>query len=746
MLRYFISISLLTFCTLLFAKEVDPRPSFIIYKTSNQITLDGVIDEEAWSKAVVMDELMQQFPYDTSASRLKTQFRLTYDDEFLYVSAVAYHNESGGDYVISSLRRDFRGPGLDGLAIILDPFQDLTNGFFFGLSPAGVQREGLISNGYLRGEDLDLSWDNKWYGESKINEDNWTVEIAIPFKTLRFKSGSKKWNVKLYRQDSRENERAVWPWTPRNFELGNLNYTGELIWDEPPQAPATNVSLIPFIATSGSKDFINGTPSASDLQAGGDAKIAVTSSMNLDLTFNPDFSQVEVDQQVTNLDRFEIFFPERRQFFLENADLFSSFGHPFSRPFFTRRIGVARDPNTGLNVQNKIIYGARLSGNLNKRWRMGLLNMQTAAVSESSIPAYNFTVATTQRRIGSNSNIRAIFVNRQQFKTDSSDFRVEGYNFNRVLGVDYNYSFLNNRITGGTYYHKQFTPEHIDQSYVHGFGFQYSTRRLDLNWFHQVFGAGYDPAVGFMPRTGYKRISPSGNLRFFPKSDLIINHGPNFDLAYIWDDKYGYTDHEQTVGYNVQFRSNSILSLTFRNTYTYLFRDFDPTNSPAEVGAVKLQDSTSYNYTLASISYRSDPRKLFNIELDALYGDYFNGTRLGVKGTFNYRIQPYGVITMNFNYNKIELPQPYQSADIYLVGPRLDLTLSRSVFFTTFFQYNSQFNNVNINSRFQWRFKPVSDLFIVYTDNYYYSFDQPNQNFSPKTRAIVVKLTYWFNI
>lgn len=746
MLRYYFSISLFIFCPLLFAKEVDPRPSFTIYKTSDQITLDGIIDEEAWSKAVVMDELMQQFPYDTSASRLKTQFRLTYDDQFLYVSAVAYHNKSGGDYVISSLRRDFRGPGLDGLAIILDPFQDLTNGFFFGLSPAGVQREGLISNGYLRGEDLDLSWDNKWYGEAKINEDNWTVEIAIPFKTLRFKSGSKKWNVKLYRQDSRENERAVWPWTPRNFELGNLNYTGELIWDEPPQAPATNVSLIPFLATSGSKDFINGTPSKSDLQVGGDAKIAVTSSMNLDLTFNPDFSQVEVDQQVTNLDRFEIFFPERRQFFLENADLFSSFGHPFSRPFFTRRIGVARDPNTGLNVQNKIIYGARLSGNLNKRWRMGLLNMQTAAVSESSIPAYNYTVATTQRRIGSNSNIRAIFVNRQQFKTDSSDFRVEGYNFNRVLGVDYNYSFLNNRITGGTYYHKQFTPEKIDQSFVHGFGFQYNTRRLDLNWFHQIFGAGYDPAVGFMPRTGYKRISPSGTLRFFPKSNLIINHGPNFDLAYIWDDKYGYTDHEQTVGYNVQFRSNAIISTTIKNIYTYLFNDFDPTNSPAEVGAVKLPDSTSYKYTVTTVSYRSDPRKLFNIELDGLYGNYFNGTRLGMKGTFNYRIQPYGVISMNFNYNKIELPQPYQSADIYLVGPRLDLTLSRSVFFTTFFQYNSQFNNVNINSRFQWRFKPVSDLFIVYTDNYYYSFDQPNQNFSPKTRAIVIKLTYWLNM
>ena len=745
MLRFSFLFFLLFIYGISNAKETDPRPSFIIYKTSDKITLDGVLDEGAWEKAELMNQLMQQFPYDTSASRVRSEFRLTYDDHFLYVSAVAYHNKPG-DYVISSLRRDFGGAGLDGLAIIIDPFQDLTNGFLFGLSPAGVQREGLISNGYLSRGDLDFSWDNKWYGEAKTYEDRWIIEMAIPFKTLRFKSGAKKWNIKLYRQDSRENERAVWPWTPRNFELGNLNYTGEMIWDEPPVSPKTNISIIPYVATNGSKNYINETPTNSNLQIGGDAKIAVTSSLNLDLTVNPDFSQVEVDQQVTNLDRFEIFFPERRQFFLENADLFASFGHPFSRPFFTRRIGVARDTNTGLNVQNKIIFGARLSGNLNKRWRVGLLNMQTAEVSGSNIPSYNYTVATSQRRVGSNSNIRAIFVNRQQFISDSSNFRLEGYNYNRVLGADYNYSFLNNRITGSIYYHKQFTPETINKSFAHGFGFKYNSQAVELNWFHQVFGAGYDPAVGFMPRTGFKRFSPSGGYRFYPKSNLIISHGPIFDLAYVWDDVYGYTDQEQIVGYNLVFQNNTNIVFSYKNLYTYLFRDFDPTNSPEEVGAVKLQDSTSYNYSSASLSFRSDPRKLFNVDLNAVYGEYFNGTILGLKSELNYRVQPYGVISMNLNYNRIQLPKPFQSAHIFLVGPRIDLTLSRTVFFTTFFQYNSQYNNVNINSRFQWRFKPVSDLFIVYTDNYYYSFDQPNQNFNPKTRSIVVKLTYWFNM
>ncbi|MDH4057571.1 MAG: hydrolase, partial [Cyclobacteriaceae bacterium] len=409
-------------------------------------------------------------------------------------------------------------------------------------------------------------------------------------------------------------------------------------------------------------------------------------------------------------------------------------------------IGVAQDPNTGSNVQNRINYGARLSGNINKLYRIGLLHMQTQEIEELGVPKYDYTVAAAQRRIGTNSNIRAIFVNRQQFKTDSSDFRWEGYNYNRVLGVDYNYSFLNNKITGWTFYHRQFTPQPVASPYAQGFGIIYSTQKLNLTFFQQAIGKGYDPAVGFVPRSGYKRISPSGEIRFFPDSELMINHGPTYDLAYVWDDIYGYSDHDQKVGYRVLFQNNATLEANVRNLYTYLFEEFDPTRSPEEDMAVKLPDSTSYNYTWFEFRYVSDPRKLFNLEVNGVSGQYFNGTRDGVQAKINYRIQPYGVFSVDFNYNRIRLPAPYQSDDIYLVSPRIDLTLSRSVFFTTFFQYNSQFNNVNINSRFQWRFKPVSDLFIVYTDNYFYSFDQPMQNWTPKTRSIVLKLTYWLNL
>jgi hypothetical protein len=336
-MRFFLALT--TLLLTLTGYSQTQRPSFTIRQASGAIHLDGNIDEESWKEADVVSELIQQFPNDTSRSKLRTEFRATYDEHFVYFSAMAYDNRKGG-YVLSSLRRDFRGPGLDGVSVILDTFQDVTNAFFFGVSPAGVQREGLISNGYLRREDLDLSWDNKWYVETKIGDGFWSAEFAIPYKTLRFKAGSTRWNVKLYRQDSKENERAIWPFTPRNFEPGNLNYTGEMQWDKPLKHPGANISVIPYVAAKGSQDLLaNPEKQSSDLQVGGDVKVAVTSSLNLDVTINPDFSQVEVDRQVTNLDRFELFFPERRQFFLENADLFSSLVISMHAPFSRGELG-----------------------------------------------------------------------------------------------------------------------------------------------------------------------------------------------------------------------------------------------------------------------------------------------------------------------------------------------------------------------------------------------------------------------
>jgi hypothetical protein len=313
-------------------------PGLNIKKTTERIVLDAEMNEAVWRDAEVANHFKQFFPFDSSYAQAQTEVRMTYDDNFIYLYAIM-HSKSASTYVTPSLRRDFRGEANDSFVVQFDTFKDNTNSFQFGINPFGVQREGLVANGgSTNASDLSLNWDNKWYSEAKILDSSWVCEFAIPFKSLRYKHGLSSWNLNFYRINSANAERSTWAPIPRNFPLIALAFTRPLIWDKPLDKPGSNISLIPFVATRVNQNFEKGESQQQDYSIGGDAKVAIGPALNLDLTINPDFSQVEVDQQVTNLDRFEIFFPERRQFFLENADLFSDFGGDGMRPFFSRRI------------------------------------------------------------------------------------------------------------------------------------------------------------------------------------------------------------------------------------------------------------------------------------------------------------------------------------------------------------------------------------------------------------------------
>ncbi len=384
-----------------------------IKRATGTIVIDGKLDEEDWTLADSTGPFRQFFPMDTSYANAQSVVRMTYDDKFVYIGAKMY-NLGPRRYVTPSLRRDFRGEGNDGITVVFDPFLDRTNGFMFGVNPFGVQREGLIANGGTTGQDLSLVWDNKWYSAAEIYDDYWIAEMAIPFKTLRFKDETDTWYVNFYRIDSQYAERSTWSPIPRNFDIVTLAFNRELIWDEPLKKTGSNISLIPYVAANGNRNFIENTPTEKSLEGGFDAKIAVSSALNLDVTVNPDFSQVEVDAQVTNLDRFEIFFPEQRQFFLENADLFADFGVEGTRPFFSRRIGIAVDTATGQNIQNQIYGGVRLSGKIDNNWRVGFLNIQGAEDPSIGLPSTNYMVATVQRKVFARSNIAMMMVNREQ--------------------------------------------------------------------------------------------------------------------------------------------------------------------------------------------------------------------------------------------------------------------------------------------------------------------------------------------
>ncbi|MEQ8241986.1 DUF5916 domain-containing protein [Fulvivirga sp.] len=717
--------------------------TYFVKKSTQKITLDGVLDEADWQQAQVLTNFMQQFPTDSLEAESQTEIRITYDDQYIYFSGKMYAQENDRTYVTPSLRRDFRGAANDALVFTLDTFLDNTNAFQFGVNPFGVQREGLVANGGAGGDDLDLSWDNKWQVEAKQYEGYWIAEGAIPFKSLRYKKDASQWNFKFYRVDSETGERSVSARTPQNFRIFSLAFVNRMVFEKPVKKPSTNVVLIPYVASGINRDFDDAeqTSAHSNLAIGGDAKIGIGPSLNLDLTINPDFSQVEVDQQVTNLDRFEIFFPERRQFFLENADLFSSFGHPLTRPFFSRRIGVAIDTSTGQNVQNKIHFGARLSGKLDNNWRIGILNMQAAKEEDINLPGTNYTVAAVQRKIFGRSNIGAIFVNRQVVEDSTGEFSIDKNNYSRVLGIDYNLASMDGKWSGKAFYHQEFDQDGGSGNFSESTYINYDSKTWTFNVAQVMVGDTYDTDVGYTPRNNFFRINPEVGRNFFANSSWVNLHSVRADAEYFWREGKK-TDHRYSVNYNVQLQNTGEFGISLNQRYTYLFEAFDPTRTDG----VELSADNGFTYNSFEFFYSSDFRRKIAYSFNGYAGEYFNGDRYNISSEINVRFQPYGALSLTMNYNKIELPDPYNDADLLLIGPRFDFTMTKKLFFTTFVQYNSQIENVNINARLQWRFKPVSDIFLVYTDNYGTQDQYGETSFIKKNRALVFKITYWLNL
>jgi len=695
-----------------------------IKKATSSITIDGAMTEESWHNAEAAENFFMVLPMDTSHAKVRTEVRMTYDSSNLYIIAVCYLNRPG-PYMIESLRRDFVFGKNDNFIFFIDPFDDRTNGFTFGANAAGAQWDGTLYNG----GSADLSWDNKWTSAVRNFPDQWIFEASIPFKSIRYKKGITNWGINFSRLDIKVAEKSAWAPVPRQFPTASLAYTGNLIWDAPPPDAGSNISVIPYVLGGLNKDYANRTKTDYRKDIGADAKVAVTSSLNLDLTVNPDFSQVEVDRQVTNLDRFELFFPERRQFFLENADLFANFGYANIRPFFSRRIGLGVPIN----------YGARLSGSLNKNWRIGLMDMQTKSVSETGLPAQNFAVLALQRRVFARSNIRLMFVNKQSIDYHpGQDSGKPVYNlYNRNLGLEYNLASANNKWTGKAMMVKSFSPGKSSGDFAQAANLQYTTKKWIVSWQHEYVGKSYNAEVGYVPRNNYIKVNPLVSYLFFPKSGKVLSHGPTVSPTYYFDESLHRTDNETILLYKLNFRDQSLFDAWVGRDYVELLKPFDPTNS----GKDTLAAGTKHTWNAWGTDYISKPQKLFTFLFSTRYGGYYaDGKRLNISGEIGYRFQPYVSINLSTSYNNIKLPQPWGTTNFWLIGPRIDVTFTNKLFFTTFVQYNDQQKNINLNTRLQWRYKPASDLFLVYTDNYYPA------PLSIRNRALVLKFTYWWNM
>ncbi len=728
------------FSKIVCAQTPFPTPGFSVTTTNTDYVIDGALDEAEWAQHRVIDQFRQYFPTDTIVAKHPTEIYMTYDDEYLYVAAKCY--TIGNQFIIPSYRRDFRAGGNDNISFMFDTFQDKTNAFLFGMNPYGVMREALISNGGSDTQFFNTFWDNKWDGESKIYDDYWTCEMKIPFRTLRYLDGGKAWNFASYRFDTQTNEQSTWVRIPQNQIIFNLAFTGPMEFAEPLKKKGPNLAVIPYVRGGQARDYLKEPTQKSPLNSVGlDLKVGITPGLILDATINPDFSTVEADRQVQNLTRFDISlsFPEQRQFFLENSDLFGTFGSQETfnstmgnqnfTPFYSRRVGLELDTLTGTYTPIRILSGLRLNGKVSKNMRIGLLNVQTARDEERGISSANTTVAVIQQKVFSRSNVTATFINKEVFDAAPGRDR-----FNRVAGIEYNHASADNQWLGKVYYHQAITPTGGENQLATGASLTLNKYRYQLTWNHYYIGEDFQAEVGVVPRRNVFRINPIAQLNFYPNTPTLNRHSVGLSFEEYRKPGLGLTDQAIALIGDMTFQSSAMLQWQVANTYTYLFNDFDPTRG----GNEPLRRGTDYRYTNAQFSFRSDRRKKINTDIRGTFGQNFDGTIASMTGALIYRFQPYGDLTMNFSYSRISSSKG--DGELFLIGPRTDITFSKQVFWTTFFQYNNLSNNVNINSRLQWRFRPVSDFFLVYSDNYF------ADNFAVKNRAIIAKLTYWFNL
>lgn len=711
-------------------------PTVEVYRTNEKIVIDGQALESDWNLARPASGFWQWRPTDSIQGRKQTIFKVLIDDQNLYFLVRAETN--GNNFTVPSLKRDFQTFGADYLTFLFDTFNDATNAFSFAVNPYGAKADGLISGGNANYRtDRNYSWDAKWEAETKIYDGYYLAELKIPLSAFLYKSNAKYWRFNLYRRNNQQNEHTTWARIPQNLTIGNLAFMGELRFPEPLKESRTPYALIPYVNAITSQDFVENTSNSKAL-VGGDIKIPIGNALNIDLTFNPDFSQVEVDDQIVNLTRFEISLPEKRQFFTQNSDLFSDFGESRDAiPFFSRRIGVARDLE-GNTIENRIIAGIRLSGKINNDLRIGFLNMLTDEDLKNEIPSNLNTVFTLRQKVFDRSNISFLFIDRSAVK--DYEFVDESEQWNRLLGLEYNLASSDSKWTGRAFLHKSFTPEAGPEDLSAGINLRRNTLQHSFGIGGVYGGEDFQSDLGFYRRKGFLKISPSYTYRIYPKKEKIINYEfrQNAFFVYKPSDNFLLTDRWFISNLSIRYLNQTNLSMRVANRKEYLFNSFDPTRSG---NGEPLPAERYFQFTDAEISYRSDGRKLFSFDSQISYGGFYNGTKFSVENEINWRSQPIFNAGININYNQIRLPKPYSSANLWLINPKLEFTFSKTLFWTTYVQFSSQSQNLGINSRLQWRFAPLSDLYLVYNDNYF-----TRDVFSPRYRSFNIKFTYWLNI
>jgi hypothetical protein len=703
----------------------DARPSIKAVKIPSSPEIDGeVLNDPLWVSIPATGDLTQLQPNFGYPASERTEIRIAYTDDTFYLSVVCYDTRPE-NLVVSDARRDADLDNTDAFLFIIDTYKDGQNGFIFGTNSQGVEYDAQVDNegqgnfnanrqqgGTIGG--FNLNWDASWEVQTQVGTFGWSAEFAIPLRTIRFQAG-KDWGINFRRNIRKSNEIAYWAQIPLGFSINRLSLAGTLTNLE--LRNPGNLKLIPYVLGRMERDYQQpGSQMEYSADAGGDVKYSITPSLTLDLTYNTDFAQVEVDDQQVNLDRFNLFFPEKRAFFLENAGLFTVGSPGEVDLFFSRRIGIG-----DLGNLVPIIGGGRLSGKLN-RTNIGLLSMFTDDVSEAGIQKNNFSVARVNHEFKGRSALGAVFINRSGL--DGSN------DFNRTAAIDGKLG-LGNKARLSGFYARTYDPNDTLNAHAYKLQADYLWNNWEMRLAYTEVGQGFNPEVGFLLRSAFRKPEALVLYRYRPKKEnsRILELRPHVSYRGYWN----FEGFQETgflhLDNHWEFKSGLEIHTGMNLTTEGVVNDF-------EISQGVVVPAGTYDHTEAQLIFFTNRSKPLSVNVRSVMGGSFGGSRYLNSGTLSYRQGDNFNIDLTYQNNRFELPGGSFTANIFRT--QLAYAFTPSIYLQGLVQNNTVNKLWAVNLRFSWLQRANTGLFVVYNHNF--------QDGDPLNNSLILKYTRIFDL
>jgi hypothetical protein len=696
---------------------------------NEKVTLDGNLNETVWEKAITITGFHNNFPIDKGKAEKQMTVKIFHDTKNLYVSATYF--DITDEIQISSLKRDDLSNSIgasDAFIVVIDPFNQEQNGYYFASNMGEAQVDALIErndNGFL----INNTWSTAWTVKTGIHGNNKVYEMEIPLKSLGYSEENTTWGFLFYANDMKANQWISYKEISRNYSPYDLRFSTPFQINDISGNSGSKFTITPSI-TYNHQEELEMKETNKTFKASLDLQYNLTSALKLDATLNPDFSQIDVDQQVVNLTRFAVNFPEVRNFFLENSDLFSGLGPSDVNPFYSRKVGATSD----------ISYGIKLSGNITNNTRLGILDVQTKDNKATS--AQNYSATVIQQKLSNSFSATAFLISRQE--TDGIEFL---NNYNRVTGLNLNYKSIDNKWTVLTNYGKSLSSNvKGDNNFYHA-GIWYNERDMSWNTSIKRVETNYITDAGFVPRLNnydainkvtirdsYSEIFSDLKFTYRPETSSTIDSYRYFFLKNnsYWDGKGKLTQSSSFFNNAVWFKNLSSAYINIYHEYEDLKYGFDLLRNG------NLIKPSIYNYTAVQIGYNSVSNKQLVYNIAGRYGSYYNGKRTRAYLNLKYRLLPFASLNTSYEANKIDLNE-LGSKTFHLLRFTGEMFFSNRLNWTNYVQYNSRSNSFNVNSRLQWEYKPLSYVYLVVTDNF-------NKDIYRTNWGIAFKMSYRLGI